>query len=530
MLLVLLLISTGSSFGQVSVTTFHNDSSRTGANLNETILNTSNVKTGQFGKLFSRSVDGIIWTQPLYVPNVSIPGQGLHNVVYVATEHNNVYAFDADDPAAGIPLWRVNLGPPVPPSPKDDTLGITATPVIDLSRNRLYVVAKTYEYGKIIFRLHALELTTGTHQSGPVAIQGSVRGTAPGNRDGVLSFDPAWVTQRAGLLLLDSNIYIAFAAYAESQPLYHGWIFVYNGATLNQVAILCVTPNAYGGGVWQAGSGLAADANSNIYFQTGNGVMDAHRSGANFGDSLVKAITKPGLGIVDYFSPSNQPDLEAADADFGSGGPLLIPGTSLGVTGGKDGKLFLFDTNNLGQFHDTNRVVQEWQATYSILTTGAGGIFGGNVYYNNTLYVWGRRDALKAFKFTGSSFDTTPASQSSFTITDGYSNEPGMSISANGAIRGTGILWAVVATEWDDNTYYGPGILYAFDAADLKKELWNSNLNKRRNYSGSYARWIPPTIANGKVYLATFDNLLNVYGLLPRGNLQIDTDSGERLE
>lgn len=519
LLLILALEST--LFGQIAVTTYHNDLNRTGANLNENILNTSNVLVNSFGKLFSRTVDGQIYAQPLYVPHLQIPANhGQHNVVYVATEHNSVYAFDADNSAAGIPLWHVNLGPSLLSDATQDVVpevGITGTPVIDLRGEALYVVAKTWESGNATFRLHALDLKTGSEKFlGPVKIQGSVPGRGDGSNNGILAFDPFMQHQRPGLLLLNGNVYVAFGGHVDTPP-YHGWLFAYTAETLKPVSILCVSPNGYGSGVWQGGVGPAADANGSIYFQTGNGSMDAITGGSDFGDSLVKVSTTSGLAIVDYFTPSNQFALDAHDIDFGSSGPLLIPGTSFGVTGGKDGKLFLFDTKKLGGFHSADQVIQEWQATYSLLSAGAGGIFGGSVYYNQALYVWGARDSLKSFSFDGSTFNTTPTSQSAVTIPYAYSNEPSMSVSANHTAPGTGILWAAHPTEgdanWNDHT---PGILRAFDASDLTKELWNSNQNMARDSSGSWAKWAPPTIANGKVYLATFDNILNVYGLLAK--------------
>ena len=507
--------------GAAEVTTQHNDLSRTGANLQETVLNTSNVKVSTFGKLFSRTVDGQIYAQPLYLPGVAIPFQGTHNIVYVCTEHNSVYAFDADQPGLSNPLWSVNLGPSLPAtvinSNKDlvPEIGITSTPVIDTSSSTIYVVAETYENNHAIFRLHALDLATGAeHPNSPAVIQGSVAGTGLASVNGVLAFDPLMQWQRPGLLLLNGNIYIGFGSHQDRQP-YHGWIFAYSASTLQRVALLCLSPNADSAGVWHAGMGLTADANGNIYVQTGHGEMSADTGGQDYGDSTVKISTASGLTVVDYFTPANEAALSAGDIDFGSSAPVLIPGTSLAITGGKDGKLFLLSTNNLGQFHATDQVVQSWQATFSLLSTGAGGFFGGPVYYNSMLYVWGRRDKLKVFAFDGTQFNTTPVFQSTFTIPDGYSNEPALSLSADGTTPGTGILWASysAAGPADGNPY--PGILRAFDAADVTKELWNSNQNAPRDNSGSWAKWCAPTIANGKVYLGTFDKVLNVYGVFP---------------
>ncbi len=508
--------------GQVTVPTNLNDARRSGANLNETVLNTSNVSVNSFGKLFSRAVDGQIYAQPLYISSVTVPGQGVHNVVYIATEHDSVYAYDADNPGASTPLWHVSLGPSVPASVINATsnlipeIGISGTPVIDPSSGTLYVVAETYEASSVIFRLHALDITNGAEKfGGPVVIQGSVPGTGAGSSNGVLAFNPTQQWQRPGLLLSNANVYIAFGSHLDAAP-FNGWILAYSASTLQQTAIRCVNPNGEGGGVWQGGVGLSADANGFVYAQTGNGAMDANSGGQDYGDSVVKL--NAGLAVNDYFSPSNQSTLEGTDADFGSSGPLLIPGTSLGVSAGKDGKIFLWNQSNLGQFHATDQVVQEWQGTYSLLTDGDGGFFAGNVFYNSRLYAWGRRDVLKAYSFNGATFNTTPT-QGLIALPDDYSNEPGMSVSANGSTAGTGILWAAysnVAGGADGNPH--PGILRAFDASNITAELWNSDQNQTRDYSGSWSKWCPPTIANGKVYLATFDNVLNVYGLLGSGS------------
>ncbi len=502
-----------------AVTTHFNDPNRTGTNPSETTLTTSNVNVDTFGKLFSRSVDGQIYAQPLYVPDLDIPGRGVHNVVFVATEHNSVYAYDADTPSESTPLWHVSLGPAVPIAVLDITddiiieIGITSTPVIDLTSNTLYVVAQSYEGGAVIFRLHALDIKTGLARAGsPAVIAGSVPGTALDSVGGVLTFDPRMQLQRPGLLLLNGRIYIGFGSHNDLKP-YHGWVFGYDATTLQQTGIQCLTPHGQGAGIWQGGVGLAADSAGNIYVQTGH--SEQVTSGIAYGSSLIKLST-PDLAVVDYFTPSNSDLLNQFDIDYGASGPILIPGTSFVVGGGKDGRIFLNDTNDLGQFNAVNQVTQEWQATYSALS-GPGGLFARNVFYNSTLYLWGRFDTAKAFAFQGSLFNTTPISQSTFNVPDGYANEPGMSISANGTTPGTGILWAAYSSTGASNGGAFPGILSALDASDLSRELWNSNQNPTRDYSGSWAKWSPPTVANGKVYLASFDNVLNVYGLITAG-------------
>ena len=425
---------------QVAVTTYHNDLNRTGVNESEAILNTSNVNVTTFGKLFSRAVDGQIYAQPLYIPSVTIPGQGVHNVVYVCTEHNSVYAFDADSPAASASLWQVSLGPSLPASAIGVTrnilpeIGITSTPVIDPTTKTIYVVAETYESNQAVFRLHALDITTGAEKfSGPVEIQGSVQGRSPDSSGGVLNFNPIMHWQRTGLLLGAGKVYIGLGSHEDQEP-YHGWVFGYDAATLQQSVIYCSSPNGEEGGVWQGGVAMAFDASTGyMYLQTGNGTMDANTGQRDYGDSIVKLDTAHQLAVTDYFSPSNQASLAANDVDLGAGGPVLLPGTTLGVGAGKNGTVFLFNRNNLGQYNTSvDQVQQEWQATYSFLQTGDAGFFGGLLYYNATLYLWGRRDFLKAYTFNGSLFNTTP-SQGTITIPDGYSDEPSMSISGRTA-------------------------------------------------------------------------------------------------
>ena len=427
-LCILLIVLPAQLLSQVAVTTHHNDLNRTGVNPGETTLNPSNVNVNTFGKLFSLDVDGPIYAQPLYVPNLSIAGFGTHNVVFVATQNNSLYAFDAD--VAGPPLWVTSLGTPFPTtlfatnSDVYSQVGILSTPVIDLASNTIYAVAETYEDSLATFRLHALDISSGAAKfAGSVVIQGSVPGTAPDNIDGVVTFDPMMHLQRPGLLLWNNHIYIAFGSHGDDLP-YHGWLFEYDGITLQQTAILNLTPAGLGGGLWQGGVAPAVDANGNVYMMTGNSFVVSE--GLDFGVSLVKMSTPNNLAVVDYFTPFTRDQLNADDDDFGSSGPILIPGTSLAVGGGKDGQVFVFDRSNLGQYNPTqDNVVQSWQAT-------SGRLFAGHVFHDSKLYVWGRFDTLKAYAFDGSVFNTTPVSQGTITLPFGYANEPAMSVSANG--------------------------------------------------------------------------------------------------
>lgn len=508
--------------GRVNVTTQHNDNHRTGANLNETILNTANVNARQFGKLFSLAVDGYVYAQPLYVAQLAIPNRGVRNVVYVATERNNVYAFDADDPDAAGPLWQVNLGAPVPsvdisPTYRDLTpeIGITSTPVIDLARETIYVVAKSKNTGANTYhqRLHALDLATGQEKPGsPVEIIASAPGAGTGNINGVVSFDPLLNLNRPGLLLLNGVVYLAFGSHGGVEP-YHGWVLSYDARTLRQVAVFNTTPDGGEGSVWQSGQGLVADVDNYIYLVTGNGTFNAQNGGRNYGDSALKLSAANGLTVVDYYTPYNEADLYALDADLGAGGPVLLPGFNRLIFTGKDTVLRVLDTNRMGRFNpQIDQIVQRFQPSPRRM-------LGAPVYWNSpnfgpAIYYWAAGDYLKVFQLINGRLQEYAASQSRMESVVGISNAPPMSISANGNKAGTGILWATGSVEGDANRRTVPGALRAFDATDVSKELWNSQQNAGQDELGNFAKFCPPTVANGKVYVATFSGELQVFGLL----------------
>jgi hypothetical protein len=554
--------------------TQHNDNNRSGANLTEAILNITNVKTDQFGKLFTRQVDGQIYAQPLYLYDVTIPNQGIHNLIYVATMHNTVYAFDADDPNAIQPIWKINLGPSIPlPDPnigpqgyEDITVevGIVSTPCISTANHTIYVVSTNKDpngsdAGAYSHWLHALDINTGTEKlGGPVKISASFPGNGDGSVKGVIGFISHRQLQRAALLLSNERIYIGFASYGDATPS-HGWIIAYDTNTLNQVAVYNTTPDDVPnrpsdalpgmGTIWQGGQGMAADSLGNIYFITGNGDFNGIR---DLGDSIVKLT--PDLKLADWFSPHNNSDLNKKDLDLGSGGVLLIPSTNLLVGGGKEAKLHLIDRNNMGHFNpdNDNQIVQSFDVSRP---DGVHQLRGGPVYWNSPssslFYVSPMNDHVKAYRFASSVFSpTTPVSDSGVSLggAGGW-----MSISANGSVAGTGILWVserqstlldrlivwldslinrcnicskvanYIATVlgflpfWNYAAYFRtvPGVLHAFNALNLQDELWNSKENPGRDSLGEVAKFCPPTIANGKVYMATFSGYLVVYGLLP---------------
>ena len=510
--------------------THYVDNFRTGQNLNETVLTPANVSSATFGKLFSYPIDGIAHASPLYLPGVNVPGKGLRNVVYIATEHDSVYAFDGDGQNTTA-LWQVSFINPaagVNTVPAADTseccdiapeIGITGTPVIDQSSGTLYVVAKTKEVAagttRYVHRLHALDTATGAEKfGGPVVLQASVTGTGNGSNAGRIAFDSLHQNQRTGLLLNNGVVYLGFASHGDIQP-YHGWILGYNAATLQQVLVYNTTPNGEGGGIWQGGAGLAADAAGNIYFVTGDGKFDASSGGKDYGDSFVKI--SPDGTVLDYFTPSNQGSLDASDLDLGSADVLLLPDQSgthphLVVSAGKNASMFLIDRDNMGHFNSGNND-QAVQSLINIFPHGTPepGNYSAPVYFNGTVYFSPVADTIQAFRLTNGLFNTVPASRSS----DVYAYPGGtLAISANGSANA--ILWSVErnATAVSDADSSSAGVLHAYDPADLATELYNSTQAGTRDKLSAAAKFSAPLVANGKVFVATV-NSLTVYGLIP---------------
>lgn len=476
---------------------------RTNANLNETLLNASNVNAAQFGKLFALPVTGFINAQPLYVSNLSIPGKGTHNVVFVATLHNDVYAFDAD--AAGDSLWHVNLGPPVPNSDYNVAdlveIGILSTPVIDLSTGTIYVVANTKENGSAIFRLHALDLTTGSEKFGaPVVISASVPGTVSwDNQNGQIQFVAAHHLQRPGLVLNNNTVYIAFGSHNDLIP-YFGWLMAYNaGNVQEQAGVFITTPGTAGGSIWQGGRAPAVDGSGNIYATTGNGGWDGT---ANFSESLLKLDTSNGLKLADWFTPDHWGSLNDQDYDLGSCGPELTASGRV-IAGGKEGVLYLLDRNHLGQIQTGDaQIVQSFPAIgFAIFNMAYWEKSDGPI-----VYLRAYNGAVKAFHMANGLFGTTAFSQAGFVAGLPFD---GMALSANGSFAYSAVLWVTMTA---DQQHDGPGVLHAFAGTDVSQELWNSATNPSDNL-GMLAKFTAPTVANGKVYVPTFSNQLVVYGL-----------------
>ena len=487
------------------VLTWHNDTERTGRNLQETILTPTNVNPTQFGKKFSVTVDDQIIAQPLYAANLAIPNQGTHNVVWVATENDSVYAFDADN--AGPPLWQVSLGPAVPCSDfggtcaELNTVGITGTPVVDPTTQTLYVDAFTKENGNYIHRLHALDCLTGAEKfGGPVVLQGSVPGTGAGSVGGILTFDPFWQNTRPALLLVNGVVYISAATLHYGN--FHGWILGYDAKTLAQVAVFNATPNAMRGGFWGSGAGPAADPGGNvIYALSADGTFDANTGGVDYGDSFLKLGTKAGLSVLDYFTPSDQATLDSEDYDLGAGGLVILPKEAGGsqpelIGSGKEGVIYVVNANNMGKFNpNSNNILQTLTGSANICGGGA----GTPAYFNHAVYYSGCNDTLKMFSVTNGLLSTTPVSQSTTLFQIGATP----SISANGSTNG--IVWIIKSL--------GTGsALCAYDASDVSKFLYQSNQNIARDALG-FTHFAVPTVAKGKVYIGTYNSLV-VYGLL----------------
>jgi len=486
------------------------DLARTNADLNEISLTPATVSPGQFGRLFLLPADGQIYAQPLYRRNVTVPGQGVHNVVFIATAHNSVYAYDAD--TAGTPLWTVNLGPSVPSSAYDAAegaytdispeIGIIGTPVIDPSTGVLYVVAATVENGTYHYRLHALDTASGAEGFGaPVVIRAQVKGSGADSVNGVVSFNALQEIQRPALLLLNGVVYVAFGSHGDGFP-WHGWIMGYSAANVRiQTAVLNTTPNGNGGSVWHSGRGLAADSQGNIYAVTGNGDSDEVTA---YSDNVLK-LNPGNLTVSDWFAPSDVQTLDDDDNDLGASGALLVPGTNLLIAGGKQGVAYLLSTGSLGHLSSNNSQIPESFPAVSF------GIFNAALWSRSTgpvLYLQGGNTPVEAFPFTGNLIATTNSSQSSATFGAPYN---GITISANGGNPGSGILWMTTADSWPLPT---TGTLHAFNADDLSTELWNSSINIGRDALGEFTKFANPTVANGKVYVPTSAGALAVYGPL----------------
>jgi outer membrane protein assembly factor BamB len=518
-ILCLLTLLTPFAAAQVAVTTYHNDNYRSGANTQEAILTPANVNAAQFGRKTVLNVTGFVYAQPLYVPNVNINGV-LHNVVYIATEHDQVYAFDVN---SGQQLWTKNLlistGPLIQVNPVSSSdvscndlvpeIGITGTPVIDVPNNEMFLVAKTKEFNAVTHTtsfyqtLYALDIRTGAIRTPPHRVSGRVPGTGQGSQGGFLTFDPLVEGQRASLLLENGQVFVAWASHCDNAA-YHGWIMSFEELALISTGVFVDTPNGREGGYWGGGSGPAADSSGAIYLATGNGTYD---SNSDYGDSVLRLRWSTGISLADYFTPWDQQSLDANDTDVGSGGVTLLPDQPgaphphLLVQVGKEGTIDVVNRDNMGHFHANNddQIVQT-------LPFIIGGVFGSPAFWNNTAYFGGVFDSLKAFSYDPQTqlLSAGPTSHSAEAF-----NFPGPTpaISSNGTSNG--IVWIVET----DNYGGGEAVLRAYSAGNLGTELYNSQQNPSRDNPGLAVKFAVPTIADGHVFVGA-ENQVSVYGLL----------------
>ena len=511
----------------VSVLTYHNDNGRTGLNPNETILTTSNVNSIKFGKLGTLSVTGLVDAEPLYVPNLTI-NAATHNVVYVATEHDMLYAFDADAP--GAPLWQISVIPGTE-LPSDDRscsqvtpeIGITSTPVIDLNagpNGPIFVVYMSKAGSTYHQRLHAIDLVTHAElNGGPVEISGiSVPGTGTGSSGGNQSFNPASYEERAALLLQNGAIYTTWSSHCDA-PNYTSWAISFNESNLQRLSVLNLTANGttqHGleGGIWMSGDGPAADASNNVYFLVGNGTFDTTLNGglpnkSDYGNSFMKLSTTGNtLAVADYFAMNNSQGTaeteSSADTDLGSGGEMLLPDMldsqshtrHLAVGAGKDTNMYIVDRENMGKFATNDSGIYQ-----ELVGALPGGVWSAPAYFNNAVYYGSVGSSLRAFSIANARFATSPSSMSSHSFA-----YPGTtpSVSSNGTSNG--IVWTLEAG--------GTGVLRAYDATNLATELYDSNQAGSRDQfsTNGNCKFVTPMIANGKVYVGTATGVV-VFGL-----------------
>jgi hypothetical protein len=504
--------------------TWRNDNSRSGQNQKELVLAPATVASSTFGKLFSCRLDGYAYAQPLYVANLAIPGSGTRNVVFVATEKDSVFAFDADASPC-VPLWHTPLipsGEEAVPAPNSDItsddiapfIGITGTPVIDVSSSTLYVVAETraptinptyYE------RLYALDLATGLAKIEPAGIQVlTLASVSPG-------FSPLLGNQRAALLLDNGNVYVAFASHG-GQGDYHGWLFGYDASTLQQNMFFDVTPGGLQGGIWQSGGGPSADSDHNVFVATGNGTFDVDRGGHNYGDSFLRMSAAGVLSVADYFSPCDQESMFTTGQDLGSSAPVLLPDSAgtvsqphLMMGGAKNGSLYVVNRDSLGGYRPSP-CPPDSAASVQIVPVGDASILSTPLFWNNLIYLAAGNGKLKVFPMAGGSLIPTPlASQSPETLGPQGAT---LVLSSNGS--NDAIIWLIdtsgaLTTPPSPNT---PAILRAFDANNLSNEIYNSAAAPAdRDRAGLAVKFTVPTVANGKVYVGT-QTELDVYGLL----------------
>jgi PQQ-like domain len=507
------------ALGSFAVTTNRYDNARSGVNLQETILTSANVNPSRFGLVFSRTVDGQIYAQPLYVAGLTMPDKTVHDVVYVATEHNTLYAFDADAASTTAPLWSLNVGPSGSNSCDNlsPEVGITSTPVIDQTAGTIYFISKGEEAGAWVQRIHAVNIVTGAERPGsPTVIAAAVNGTGAGTSGGRIAFDPATQLNRPGLLLVGGVVYAAFASHCDAGS-YHGWIlgYAYDGTRFSQALAFNVSPNGSKGGIWQAGVGLSSDG-TNIYVVAGNGSTNPSTTALDLSESVFR-LRISDYSVQDYWIPAAYSSLNAADSDLSSGA-ILVPHNLL-LTGSKDGRIYVLDATNLGKYNAGGDKILQTLTTPGKANGALGHVHGGAIYYlspnggGEKVFQWPEDSPLMEYTLNATTrtlggLVTDPIPTASFTP-----GHPGaiLTLSANGSVPGTGILWASFPTQNGTNGAWhttSAGDLFAIDASDITNVLWSDT-------SGTWnvAKFAAPLVANGRVYVGTFSNSLRVYGL-----------------
>jgi hypothetical protein len=508
------ILATIPALGQV--TTSQYDNARTGATLNEKVLTSQNVNAKQFGKLGAFKVNGAVYAQPLFVPSVEIPGKGMHDVLFVATEHDSVYAFDANLPG-DPPLWHTSFldkARGVRPLSEDTVdcpfirpeIGITSTPVIDIKTGTLYVLARTmipHKTGNDEYfqRLHALAITTGVEKfGGPKLITASVPGRGAGRTNRQVDFDPLRENPRAALTLANNNVYLTWASSCDVDS-YHGWVMAYDPQTLAQKAVLNVDPDGSEAGIWLSDTGPAVDSEGNLYVPTGNGTFDATSGGRDYGDSVLK-LDGSSLAVRDYFTPFDQENILAGDSDVGSSGPTLLPDQPgphrhLLLQPTKHSILYVIDRDQMGKFHAGSDSIPQ-----RIQMAGEG--LGAMAYWNGHAFFATSNDNLRDYAIKKGKLVLHSSSTMKF-MTSGATP----SISADG--NKNAIVWALTTKSWDGPEI--PAVLYAFDATKLGPPLYTSEQNSQRDRAALATRFVIPMVAKGRVYFSTRGEV-EVYGRL----------------
>ncbi len=509
----------------ISVTTQHNDNSRTGWNSSEKLLTVSNVNAQTFGKLFSLAVDDQVYAQPLIVGGIKMDTT-IHNVAYIATVNNTLYAYDANN---GSLFWHKNFTPTGMRPPRNTdmgdcggtyedfsgNIGIVGTPVIDTVQRLIYFVVRATSGNTYAQYLHAVNIINGGEMPGsPVQITATYTGNGDGSSNGVISFNPKTQNQRQALTLFNGRVYITWSSHCDIGP-YHGWIIGYNASTLKQEIVYNDTPEGGLGGLWESGMGPSVDNSGNLYVAIGNGTVGINNDPTNVTNiaSGAAKLTPSGnsLTVTSYFIPYNYATLNTDDLDVGSIGSLLIPNTNYFFTGCKDGSLYLLDKDNMGGYTSSSNNIQQF---FSLNNANANE-HCQMAYYKGVaseyVYIWSENDQLKAFPFNSGSgtFDVGNVVSSSVS---GPSGETGamLSVSSNGSTSSSGILWATFPVNCNANQNVCPGVVYAFDASDITRTLWHSDVSKEL---WNFAKFSSPTVANGHLYVPTFSGFVNVYGI-----------------